>query len=98
MADFARVANFRRQTLAESASGAFQRDAAIQLFVERLIDDAHASPGDLAHDPEPGVQQFPRLKRSLVRGCRIQRVQQEAVHPGFRLHVVPHLREQLGVA
>ena len=35
MADFAGVAHFRRQALAESALGALERDAAAQLFVLR---------------------------------------------------------------
>ena len=76
MADFARVPHLGRQTLAESALGALQRDAASQAFVLGLVNDAHAALRNLPHDAEAVRQQLTGLKMMLGQS-RIERLQEE---------------------
>src|SRR5580658_8338037 len=91
MADFARVAHFRGESLAKDCFGALDGDAPTQFLVHRLVHDTHASTGQLAHDPESFVEELPRLERRLVPGNREQGAEQETVHALFRLNVVPRL-------
>ena len=91
------MAHFGRQTFAESAFGAFEGNAAIQLFVEGLIDDAHSTASYLAFNPESAFEELTWRERILIFGCLKQGFEQEAAHARFPLDVVPRLGEQLRI-
>ena len=63
VADLAGGAGFGRKAVAVTELGAFEGDAAVELFVDGLEDDAHAAEADLADDAEAIVQEMPGHKR-----------------------------------
>ncbi len=58
------------KTLTESRLSAFQRDTAIELLVERFIDDAHPSLRDFADDPESSLQKLDPPQTGCSRNLR----------------------------
>ena len=66
VADFRRVARFRRQELLKIRLGRFDGDPALQLLVYRFVHDAHAAASHFAHDAETAMQNLAWLESMLM--------------------------------
>src|SRR2546422_9095236 len=97
VADFTRIAYFRRQPLAKTDFCALECNAPIQFFVDRFIDDTHAAFGYLFHDPESAVYELPRRERMLPACCTAEWFQQKTLHPLHGLDITPDLRKQFRI-
>ncbi len=91
VAYFAGGARLRWQPAPEAQPRALDRDAAVQLPVQRLVDHAHAAPADLADDAEPSAHHLSQFERPMFGPARShQGLPQEAAHAFFPFDPPPH--------
>src|SRR5262249_29419726 len=97
MGDFAGIAHFRRQPLAITRLGAFDRDTAVQLFVYGLIDHAHSTLPYFALDAEAAGPQISRREIVLLLAESAQWLEQKPVHSPLPIDVCFGLLIQFAV-
>ena len=74
------------------------RDAAVQLLVVRLVDNAHAAPSDFIEQAEPARHQFPELERAVQQLQSLDHtLGHEALHALFPQHPFLYLAVEIGV-
>lgn len=92
------LARFWRKAPAVTSLGAFDRDAALESLVPRVVDDAHAAPCHFPSDPKPLDQEIACLDRLFVHSPGNQRLQQKALHALLAHDVAPGFAKHLGPA
>ena len=97
VADLTGGAGFGRKPVAVSELGAFQRDAAVELFVDGLEHDTHAAETDFADDPEAVIEETAGGERVGKGRPLDERIEEEAAHPLFPLDAAADLFVNGGV-